>query len=63
MFRYLVAVVLAVVGAIFIGQGLGYIGGSRMTNDPFWAAVGAVMVLVAIALTLVTWRRRHTRSG
>jgi hypothetical protein len=63
MFRYLVAVVLAVVGAIFIGQGLGYIGGSRMTNDPFWAVVGAAMILVAIGLTLMTWRGRHTRSG
>jgi hypothetical protein len=63
MFRYLVAVVLAVVGAIFIGQGLGYIGGSRMTNDPFWAVVGAAMILVAIGLALMTWRGRHTRSG
>jgi len=46
------------VGLIFIGQGLGFIGGSRMSNDPFWAAVGAAMVIAAAILTLMTWRSR-----
>jgi hypothetical protein len=56
--RYAVAAVIALVGAIFIGQGLGYVGGSRMTNDPFWAAVGAVMIVVAVVLAFMTWRAR-----
>ena len=60
MFRYVVAGVLGLVGLIFIGQGLGYIGGSRMTNDPFWAAVGAVMLFGAAVLAAMTWRTRST---
>ena len=63
MLFYVIAAVVAVVGAIFVGQGLGFIGGSRMTNDPFWSVVGAAMILVAVGLTLMTWRGRHTRSG
>ncbi len=58
MFRYVVAGVLGLVGLIFIGQGLGYIGGSRMTNDPFWALVGAALLVVASAVAIVTWRSR-----
>ena len=54
---YGISAVLAFVGVIFIGQGLGYIGGSRMTNDPFWAAVGAVLLVVAGAIALMTRRR------
>ena len=56
--RYVVAGVLVVVGLIFIGQGLGFIGGSRMTNDPFWAAVGAVMVVVGAMVGFFTRRAR-----
>ena len=56
--RYVIAAVVVLVGLIFIGQGLGFIGGSRMSNDPFWAAVGAAMVIAAAILTLMTWRSR-----
>ena len=56
--RYVIAAVVVLVGLIFVGQGLGFIGGSRMTNDLFWAAVGAVMVIAAIILALMTWRSR-----
>ena len=57
--RYLIAAVLILVGGIFLGQGLGFIGGSRMTNDPFWAIVGAVMILVGAAVLFATWRARR----
>jgi hypothetical protein len=56
--RYVIAGVVGLVGFIFVGQGLGYIGGSRMTNDPFWALVGAVMLMAAVALAAFTWRAR-----
>ena len=48
--RVLVAVVLTVVGVVFVGQGLGYIGGSFMTSQPLWATVGGVMIAAAAAL-------------
>lgn len=51
------AAVLALLGAIWIGQGIGLIGGSFMTGDPFWAAVG--LGLVGIAAVLVLRGRRR----
>lgn len=55
-YRYLAAAVLGLVGLIFIGQGLGFIGGSGMTGQPFWAVVGAVMVAGGAAYAW--WARR-----
>lgn len=60
MARYLIAALIAVVGLIFIGQGLGYIGGSGMTNQPFWAVVGAVMIVGAGVFTWLTWQARRS---
>ena len=54
--RYVVAALFALVGAIFIGQGLGFIGGSGMTGQPFWAAVGAVMIVGAAGFAWWTYR-------
>ena len=52
--------VVLLVGLIFFGQGIGLIGGSRMTGSPFWAIVGAVGVVVAVGI-LVLERRRAAR--
>ena len=48
--RLALAVVLAVVGVVWIGQGLGYIGGSFMTRELKWAVIGAIVLIVAVAL-------------
>jgi cytochrome c oxidase subunit IV len=46
--RYVVAAVVALVGLIFIAQGLGLdIAHSVMTGDLRWTAVGLVMVVLA----------------
>jgi hypothetical protein len=37
-------------GAVFAGQGLGYIKGSFMTGDMHWFWIGSVMVVVGLAL-------------
>jgi hypothetical protein len=37
------AVLAVLVGAVWIGQGLGYIPGSFMTDDPFWALMGVLL--------------------
>ncbi|MFM2106225.1 MAG: hypothetical protein RL338_1257 [Chloroflexota bacterium] len=50
--RLVLPFILAVVGGVWLGQGVGLIGGSVMTNDPFWAGVGAVLVVVAVVLVL-----------
>ena len=47
---------LALVGFVWLGQGIGAIGGSFMTGEPLWAIIGAVM-LVAAGILAVTGRR------
>jgi uncharacterized membrane protein len=43
-------VLVVLVGAVFAGQGLGFISGSVMTNDPKWFWIGSAMVVVGLAL-------------
>jgi hypothetical protein len=57
--RYVIAAMLALVGLVFLGQGLGYIGGSSMTGSTFWAVVGALLLVAAAVLILIS-RRRST---
>ena len=52
-----IGVVAIVIGAVWVGQGLGYLPGSFMTGVRFWFWVGAACVLVGLAL-LVASRRR-----
>jgi hypothetical protein len=54
----LVGGALIVTGGVWIGQGLGYIPGSFMTGDPFWAVAGAVFVLGGAAILALELRRR-----
>lgn len=53
------AVVVLLVGAIFTGQGLGYIKGSFMTGSHLWLGIGIVMVVVA--LVVLAWARPGAR--
>ena len=55
--RLVLAAVLALVGLVWLGQGLGFIGGSFMTGSLFWAAVGAALLALA-ALVVGIERRR-----
>ena len=50
---------LVLVGLVFLGQGVGMIGGSFMTGQSIWAAIGAV--LLGVALALLTLGRRSSR--
>ena len=54
--RLVVAVLLGLVGVVWIGQGLGYIGGSFMTRDLKWAVIGAVVLLVAVGMAVAARR-------
>lgn len=54
-----VAAVAALLGLVFIGQGLGIItGGSAMVGDRTWAIIGAVIILVAAWVARRTWYSR-----
>jgi hypothetical protein len=41
---------LALVGVVWLGQGLGYIRGSFMTGSHLWAAIGALCLALGAAL-------------
>jgi hypothetical protein len=59
MRKVLLAVVgglFAVVGVIWTLQGLGYLGGSSMTGESFWAIVGPVVAGLGVALVYVAVR-------
>ncbi len=44
----MVAVLVALIGGVFAGQGLGYIPGSVMTGDIRWFWIGSVMFVAAV---------------
>jgi uncharacterized membrane protein len=48
--RLVVAVVLFLVGIVWVGQGTGKIPGSAMSGVSFWAAVGVILVVLAVAV-------------
>ncbi len=59
--RLAIAIVLLLVGLLWIGQGIGLVGGSAMSNQSIWALIGAVLVVVAAG---VAWSaRRSTARG
>jgi hypothetical protein len=59
--RLIIGVVLVLTGAVWIGQGVGTIGGSFMTGHAEWAVIGTVCVFFGAAL-LVGARRARRRD-
>ncbi len=53
-----IGVFVALVGAVFAGQGLGYIPGSFMTGDMRWFWIGGAMVIIGLGLLAATFLRR-----
>ena len=56
-----IGVIVAVLGAVFTFQGLGFIGGSAMTGSTLWAVLGPIIVVVGIVLVVVGLRRGDRR--
>lgn len=46
-------VVLVIMGSVFTLQGLGYVGGSPMTDETLWAIVGPILAVVGIVLIVL----------
>jgi hypothetical protein len=58
--RIVVAIVVALVGAVWVAQGLGVpIGGGFMVGDMFWAYAG--IALIAVAAVYAAWPRLRRR--
>ena len=58
-----IGVLVLLAGAVFAGQGLGYIPGSVMTNDMKWFWIGSVMVVIGLALAVAGLRRRGQQGA
>ncbi len=56
-----IAALVLLVGAVFAGQGLGYIPGSFMTGDIRWFWIGGAMVIAGLATVAVTLLRPPNR--
>ena len=47
-----IAVLMVLVGALWTGQGLGWIGGSSMSDDSTWAIIGPIVAGLGVALAI-----------
>ena len=61
--RWVVGVVVILVGLVWIGQGVGAIGGSFMTGQAEWAVIGGVAIFFGAALLVAANRVRRNRWG
>ena len=48
--RRILGAILCLVGIVWIGQGIGWIEGSFMTGEAFWAVMGALALLFGIVI-------------
>ena len=48
--RVVIGVVLCLVGALWFGQGVGWVGGSFMSGQAVWAVIGVIAILFGITL-------------
>jgi hypothetical protein len=56
--RSIVGVILCIVGGIWFGQGVGWIGGSFMSGEAVWAVIGAIAIVFGVTLLRAPRRRR-----
>ena len=54
----ILAVLIALIGIVWFGQGIGMIHGSVMTDDGKWAVIGIIMIVVGAGTFLFTRRRK-----
>jgi hypothetical protein len=59
MGRIAIAAVAGLIGLTFLLQGLGFLAGSVMTGDPFWAFAGAGLLAFAALLAVTASGRRR----
>jgi hypothetical protein len=58
--RLIVGVVLCLIGALWIAQGLDVVKGSAMTGHGIWAVLGTVVVVAGLALIAAGARRSRS---
>lgn len=56
------AILLLLMGLVWLGQGLGFIPGSFMTGQLMWAIIGAILIALAAWLLWSTFRGRSVSA-
>jgi putative effector of murein hydrolase LrgA (UPF0299 family) len=56
-------VIVALLGLLFMFQGLGVIKGSSMTNSNFWAVAGPLIAVAGVTLVALGARRRSSAGA
>jgi hypothetical protein len=59
--RIAIGVAFLAVGCVWVGQGVGWIGGSFMTGEAVWAVIGGGCVAIGVWLLSTTRPRGRTR--
>jgi hypothetical protein len=54
--RLVIALLVALVGLVWLGQGTGLIAGSAMSGSAVWAVVGAVLLVIAAVIAYREWQ-------
>ena len=54
---------IALAGAVWTLQGLGYIGGSFMSGATLWAVIGPIVLLAGLAIIYLALRGRRRSSS
>ena len=57
--RFWLGVALVLIGGVWFGQGMGWIGGGAMSGVALWAIIGPVLELVGIALAVQATRAKR----
>ena len=57
-----IAGLMILVGGVFAGQGMGYIGGSEMTDQDEWAFIGSAMAGLGVALAIVVLQNARRKD-
>jgi MYXO-CTERM domain-containing protein len=57
-----IGVLLCLVGAVFLLQGINVLHGSTMSGHGFYAVLGGAMFLIGLALLVRTRRSREARN-
>jgi hypothetical protein len=59
--RGIAGAVSCIVGAVWVAQGTGALKGSVMSGEGRWSVIGALVIVIGLALLGWAWRLRRDR--
>lgn len=59
----LLGALMVLLGAVWGLQGMNVLGGSRMSGDPFWGAVGVMLLIAGLVVGFLGLRQARRSRG